>query len=119
MTKVEFKDLASPDETRTFEKGKVELIHIGGGVVGKMTLQPGWRWSLHVKPIAKTEWCEAPHFQYQASGRVHVVMSDGSEFESGPGTVSALPQGHDAWVVGNEPAVFVDFQGMLDYAKAK
>lgn len=58
MSKAEFNDFASPDETREFEKGKVELIHIGGGVVGKMTLQPGWRWSLHVKPIAKKEWCE-------------------------------------------------------------
>jgi hypothetical protein len=117
MTKAEFKDFTSPDETREFEKGKMELIRIGGGVVGKMTLQPGWRWSLHVKPIAKTEWCEAPHFQYQASGRVHVVMSDGSEFESGPGTVSVLPQGHDAWVVGNEPVVLIDWSGASNYAR--
>jgi hypothetical protein len=117
MTKAEFKDFTSPDETREFEKGKVELIHIAGGVVGKMTLQPGWRWSLHVKPIAKTEWCEAPHFQYQVSGRVRVVMSDGSEFESGPGTVSALPQGHDAWVVGKEPVVLIDWSGASNYAR--
>jgi hypothetical protein len=116
MSKAELNNFASPDETREFEKGKVELIHIGGGVVGKMTLQPGWRWSLHVKPIAKTEWCEAPHFQYQVSGRLHVVMSDGHEFDSISGTVSALPSGHDAWVVGNEPVVLIDWSGAGNYA---
>jgi len=117
MSKVELKDFAFPDETRTFEKGKVELVHIGGGVVGKLTLEPGWRWSLHVKPIAQTEWCEAPHFQYQVCGNVHVVMSDGHQFDSGPGQVIALPQGHDAWVVGNEPVVLIDWAGASNYAR--
>jgi hypothetical protein len=116
MAKAELKDFTSPDETRTFEKGKLELLHMGGGVVGKLTLQPGWRWSLHVKPIAGTQWCEAPHFQYQLSGRIHVVMSDGEEFDSGPGQVSALPQGHDAWVIGNEPVVLIDWSGASNYA---
>ena len=73
----ERKDLRSPDETRTFEKGRVDLINIGGGTVGRLTIQPGWRWSKHVKPIAGTEWCEAPHFQYHLSGRLHVLMTDG------------------------------------------
>jgi hypothetical protein len=117
MAKAELKDFASPDEIRTFEKGKIELIHIGGGVVGKLTLEPGWRWSLHVKQIAHTDWCEAPHFQYQVSGHLHVVMSDGSEFDSGPGQVGALPQGHDAWVVGDKPAVLIDWAGASNYAK--
>jgi hypothetical protein len=117
MAKAELKDFASPDETRTFEKGKLELLHLGGGVVGRLTLQPGWRWSLHVKPIAGTQWCEAPHFQYQLSGRIHVVMSDGREFDSGPGQVSLLPQGHDAWVIGNEPVVLIDWAGAGNYAR--
>jgi hypothetical protein len=117
MSKAELKDFASPDEVRTFEKGKLELIHIGGGVVGRLTLQPGWRWSLHVKPIAGTEWCEAPHFQYQVSGRLHALMKDGTEFESGPGQVTSLPQGHDGWVVGNEPVVLVDWYGAAEYAR--
>jgi hypothetical protein len=113
----ERKDLKSPDETRTFENGRVELINIGGGTVGRLTLRPGWRWSKDVKPIAKTEWCEAPHFQYHVSGRLHVLMADGSEFEVGPGEVSLLPSGHDAWVVGDEPVVLVDWSGATNYAK--
>jgi len=117
MAKAERKGFGSPDEVRTFEKGRVELVKIAGGVVGRLTLEPGWRWSTHVKPVAKTEWCEAPHFQYQVAGRLHVKMVDGSEFEVGPGEVVALPSGHDAWVVGREPVVLVDWAGASDYAK--
>jgi hypothetical protein len=117
MAKSEHKAFKSPDEVRTFEKGKLELLNIGGGVVGKLTLEPGWRWSKHVKPIAKTDWCEAPHFQYHASGRIHILMSDGTEFEAGPGDVTALPSGHDAWVVGNEPVILIDWYGASNYAK--
>lgn len=117
MANAEHKNLASPDETRTFEQGKLEVINIAGGTIGRLTLQPGWRWSKHVKPIAKTEWCEAPHFQYQVSGRLRVKMEDGTEFELGPGDVSVLPKGHDAWVVGNEAVVLVDWYGASNYAK--
>ncbi len=117
MAKAEYKDFMKPDEVRTFEKGKVELLNIGGGVVGKLTLEPGWRWSDHVKPIANTTLCEAPHFQYQLSGRIHISMADGSEFETVAGQVSCLPSGHDAWVVGDEPVVLVDWSGAINYAK--
>ena len=116
-TKYEHKTYKTPDEVRTFANGKMEILNIGGGVVGKATLEPGWRWSEHVKPIAKTTWCEAPHFQYHVSGRLHVKMKDGTEFELGPGDVSALPSGHDAWVVGNEPVVLIDWAGASYYAK--
>lgn len=117
MGSVEYKDIGSPDEIRTFEKGKLELVHIGGGVIGRLTVEPGWQWSKHVKPVAGTEWCEAPHFQYQVSGRLHIVMADGKEFDSVPGMVSHLPSGHDAWVVGDEPVVLVDWAGATNYAK--
>ncbi len=119
MVKAERKGFGSPDETRKFEKGKVELVKIGGGLVGRLTLEPGWRWSTHVKPIAKTELCEAPHFAYHVSGRLHVKMADGSEFDIGPGEVVTTPSGHDAWVVGNEPVVMVDWAGASNYAKGK
>jgi hypothetical protein len=112
----EHRDFKSPDEVRTFEKGKVELLNIGGGTVGRLTLQPGWQWSKHVKPIVKTQLCEAPHFQYQVSGRLHVAMADGTEFDTGPGDISALPSGHDAWVVGNEAVVLIDWSGASNYA---
>jgi hypothetical protein len=114
---MELKNLNTPDEVRNFEKGKIDLVKIGGAVVGRGTFQPGWKWSTHVKPIAKTKSCEAPHFQYHVSGVLHVVMDDGTEKDCEAGDISLLPAGHDAWVVGNEPVVVVDFQGMIDYAK--
>jgi hypothetical protein len=118
MKKTEKKNLSSPDETRTFTHGKVELVHIGGGTIGRLTLEPGWRWSKDVKPLVHTEWCEAPHFQYQVSGRLHVLMEDGTELDLRSGDVSVLPSGHDAWVVGDEPVVLVDWSGASSYAKA-
>jgi hypothetical protein len=117
MASAEHKAFGKPDETRDFPHGKVELLNIGNGVVGKLTLEPGWKWSNDVKPIANTEWCEAPHFQYQVSGTMHVKMSDGTEFDSKAGDVVALPSGHDAWVVGDEPVVVVDFHGASNYAR--
>jgi hypothetical protein len=92
-------------------------VTIGGVTVGRATLEPGWRWSESVQPIAKTDSCEASHFQYQLSGVIRVRMDDGTEFESHAGDVTQFPPGHDAWVVGNEPVVVVDFQGMRDYAQ--
>jgi hypothetical protein len=113
----EKKDFAKADEVRVFPKGKVELIKIGGATIGRATFEPGWRWSTSVQPIAKTKSCEAPHFQYHVAGTLKVVMDDGTELVCKPGDVSLLPSGHDAWVVGNENVVIVDFQGMVDYAK--
>jgi hypothetical protein len=118
MGNAERKSLESADETRPFPKGKVELVNIGGASIGRLTLEPGWRWSEHVKPMAGTEWCEAPHFQYHVSGRLHIAMADGTEFDAVPGDVTALPQGHDAWVVGDEPVVVVDWWGASNYAKS-
>lgn len=115
--KHEHKNFSKDVETRTFNHGKAEVMKIGGGEIGRLVLQKGWKWSNDVKPIAKTEWCEAPHFQYHVSGRLHVKMADGSEFELGPGDVSYLPSGHDAWVVGDEPVVVVDWYGASNYAK--
>jgi hypothetical protein len=119
MDKAELKHFNKPDEVREFPKGKVELVKIGGATIGKATFQPGWKWSTSVQPLAKTNSCEAPHFQYHVSGVLMVKMDDGSLLECKPGDVSLLPKGHDAWVVGNEPVVVVDFQGMVDYARSK
>ena len=113
----ERKAFTEPDETRRFELGRVDLVRIGGSEIGQLTLHPGWRWSEHVKPIAGTELCEAPHFQYHVAGTLHVVMADGTEFDAHPGDVTALPHGHDAWVVGDEDVVVVDWWGASNYAK--
>ena len=115
--KLEIKSLNSPDEVRTFDKGKVELVTVGGATIGRAVFEPGWQWSKSVKPIVKTPSCQAPHFQYQISGTMKIVMDDGTEKETKAGDVVLAPPGHDAWVVGNEPVVVVDFQGMVDYAK--
>ncbi len=84
---------------------------------GRLVFQPGWRWSNDLKPIAKTHSCTAPHFQYHVSGRLAIRMDDGTEFIAGPGDITSLPSGHDAWVVGNEPVVVVDWFGASNYAK--
>lgn len=119
MDEAELKRFSEPDEVREFPKGRLEVVKIGGGIVGRATFEPGWRWSESVQPIAGTDSCEAPHFQYHVSGTLKVVMDDGTELECKPGDVSLLPSGHDAWVVGDEPVVVVDFQGMADYAKGE
>lgn len=119
LTQAELKNFGTPDEVREFPNGRLELVNIGGATVGRAVFQPGWRWATSVQPLVKTKSCEAPHFQYHVAGVLHVIMDDGSEFDCEPGSVSLLPSGHDAWVVGSEPAVIVDFQGMLDYARAK
>jgi hypothetical protein len=111
------KSLNSPDEVRKFDKGQVQVVNVGGGTVGRATFAPGWKWSTCVKPIAKTNSCQAAHYGYQVSGTMVTRMDDGTETTSKAGDVLSIPPGHDAWVVGNEPVVFVDFQGMVGYAK--
>ncbi|MGB9111368.1 MAG: cupin domain-containing protein [Acidimicrobiales bacterium] len=118
MAGPERKSFDAPDETRPFvDKGKVEIVNVGGGVVGLATFEPGWKWSEHVRPLAGTESCQASHVGYVVSGRSVVRMDDGSELEVGPGEILSIPPGHDGWTVGDEPFVFVDFAGMANYAK--
>ena len=113
------KSLNQPEETRPFEdgKGKLELVDVEAGAVGRATFEPGWQWSKHVKPIAKTESCQFSHTGYVVSGRMKVVMDDGEENEFGADDIMVIPPGHDAWIVGDEACVVIDWQGMNDYAK--
>ncbi len=87
--------------------------------MGRLRFQPGGAWSKDLKPIARIHSCTAPHFQYHVSGRLAIRMDDGTEFIAGPGDITSLPSGHDAWVVGNEPVVVVDWFGASNYAKAQ
>jgi len=119
MSQAELRNFGKPDEVREFPNGRVELINVGGAMVGRAVFEPGWRWATSVQPLAKTKSCEAPHFQYHVSGVLKIRMDDGTELECRAGDVSLLSSGHDAWVVGDEPAVVVDFQGMIDYAKSR
>jgi class 3 adenylate cyclase len=104
------------DEHREFEEGFVDLISVGGVTIGRETLRPGWCWSKHVRTIADTERCEFHHVGYQVSGRWVVEDRDGVQQEIGPGDVFDTPPGHDSWVVGDEPCVTIDFQGIADWA---
>jgi ethanolamine utilization protein EutQ (cupin superfamily) len=118
MGTIQKRSIETPDETRTFDKGKVEVVTIGDVTVGRATFEPGWKWSECVKPIAKTDSCQFHHSTFVMSGRLHVRLDDGTEVEAGAGDVVVIPPGHDAWVVGNEPCVSIDFDDAAkDYAK--
>jgi hypothetical protein len=109
--KLQKKNFNQPDKIRNFPKGKAHEVNLEGVSLGLATFEPGWKWSTDVKPIVKTESCQALHTQYHISGILHVRMDDGTEFEFGPGDVSVIPPGHDGWVVGNEPVIALDITG--------
>lgn len=105
----EAKNLDVPDDKRNFEHGQVQLVHLTGAIIGRAVFASGWRWSADVKPSAGTDSCEAAHIAYVISGRLHVRMDDGSELDLEPGDAHVVSPGHDAWVVGEEECVIVDF----------
>jgi hypothetical protein len=118
MAGLEMKTFDAPDETRPFaDKGGAKVVNIGGGSVLYGTFEPGWRWSEHVKPLAGTDSCQSPHLLYILSGRMKVVMDDGTEGEVGPNSVVRIEPGHDAWVVGDEACTSVDFGPSPTYAQ--
>ncbi|MFD4371969.1 cupin domain-containing protein [Streptomyces sp. NPDC058486] len=121
MTGITRRSFDAADETRPFEgdKGRLDLLTMeSGAAVGRAVFEPGWQWSKHVKPIAGTDSCMASHVGYVVSGRIHVVMDDGEEDDFGPGDFMQVTPGHDAWVVGDEPCVALDWVGFTDYAKS-
>jgi hypothetical protein len=107
----------APDEQRPAGNARAAIVNLGNVTMMRITAQPGWRWSTDVKPIVKTDSCQAPHLGYSLSGRMHVRMDDGTEEEFGPGDVVVVPPGHDAWVVGDEPYVALDITGGGIWAK--
>jgi len=110
---------SEPSDVRTIPRGRIDVVELDDTVVGRMTYEPGWRWSVDVKPIAGTETCQYHHLGVTLSGRVRAQMPDGTELEIGPGDVFEIPPGHDAWVVGDEPWVSVDFEAMRTYGKQR
>ena len=113
---LDLKRFDTPDETRTFEKGRFELVRIGNMIVGRASYEPGWRWSEHVGRASGAKSCQVEHVGLVVSGRAAVLMDDGTEIELGPGDLFAVPAGHDSWVVGAEPYVSLHFMGADVYA---
>ncbi|WP_418955373.1 cupin domain-containing protein [Streptomyces tritici] len=120
MTGIVTRSFDSADETRPFQedKGRMDLIVSETGPVGRAVFEPGWQWSKHVKPIVGTDSCMTHHVGYVVSGRMKVVMDDGASGEMGPGDFIDIQPGHDAWVVGDEPCVAIDWAGAAHYAKS-
>jgi quercetin dioxygenase-like cupin family protein len=119
MAGVEVRTFDSPDETRTPEKTRVEVVRMGDASAARMTFEPGWRWSECVKPVAGTESCQARHVGVVQAGRLHVSHEDGSEQEIRAGETYVIEPGHDAWVVGDETFVGLEFESRAaeEYAR--
>ena len=113
--KVNFGD---PDETKVTPKAKLQLVIVDGFALGLRTLEPGWRWSTHMSPLAKTLSCQVRHLGYMVSGRMGFLMDDGTELEVGPNDVFDVRPGHDTWTIGESPAVFVDMIGAVESQKS-
>jgi class 3 adenylate cyclase len=105
-----------PDAVRQFEGGRLELLEMGDVAVGRVVFEPGWRWSTHLRPLVGGESCQVHHLGYVVSGRLHIETDDGASMEVGPGDVYETPPGHDAWVIGIEPWVAVDYTGRRLFA---
>jgi hypothetical protein len=105
----EAKNLDAPDEERNFDHGDIHLVQLPGATIGRAVFRPGWRWSTDVKPVVGTESCQGHHVSYVVSGHFHVRMDDGTELDLGPGDAHVVGPGHDAWVVGDETCVTIDF----------
>jgi class 3 adenylate cyclase len=118
MAKVQSGNFNRPDEIRTLDHGRIELVNLGEESVGRQVLEPGWRWSEHVKPVVGTPFCEFHHVGLVMSGRLHVEMADGTVMEVGPDSVYEIPPGHDAWVVGDEPVISINWSGIRTWGAA-
>ena len=118
MIDVELKRFDDPEETRVFEKGRFEIVRIGGLTIGRATYEPGWKWSEHVSPTVGAPLCEVEHIGMVISGRAMAALNDGSEIELTPGNLFYIPPvAHDSWVIGDEPYVSLHFLGSDHYTK--
>ena len=113
------KRFEEPDEVRLFEKGRFELIKVGGVTIGRASYEPGWKWSVHVGAASGAKSCQVEHVGIVVSGKATAAMDDGRVIEMKAGDVFYVPPGHDSWVIGNEPYVSLHFLGAENYASAK
>jgi hypothetical protein len=112
------KRFEQPDEIREFEKGRFEVVRLGGLTIGRASYEPGWKWSTHVGPLAGKERCEVAHVGMVLAGRAVAAFGDGTVIEMGPGSLFQIPAvPHDSWVVGDEPYVSLHFEGADHYTR--
>jgi hypothetical protein len=104
------KSFDKPDESRSFDHGQSDIVHLSAATAGRGRLEPGWRWSTSVKPIAGTDSCQMHHLGYSISGSLHVMTDEGDELDIGPGDAYEILRGHDAWVVGDDVFEALEFQ---------
>jgi quercetin dioxygenase-like cupin family protein len=116
VLEVILKRFDEPDEVRTFDKGKFEVVHIAGMTIGRATYEPGWRWSAHVGKTLGKKSCDVEHVGLVISGRATAAMDDGRVVEMKAGDVFYIAPGHDSWVVGEEPYVSLHLMGASGYA---
>jgi quercetin dioxygenase-like cupin family protein len=118
VTKLQVKSHSSPDEVRTPNKTRVEVVHLEGFTIGRFNFEPGWRWSECIKPVVKTDQCQVSHVGYAVSGRITVRLKDGTEKAIVAGESYTIPPGHDAWVEGDQPFVAIEVMSADRYAKS-
>ena len=106
-----------PDETRVFEKGKLDVVKIGQMTVGRATYEPGWKWSEHVGKSLGKAFCDVEHVGMVVSGCATAAYEDGTVVEMRAGDVFHVTGRHDSWVVVDEPYVSIHFMGADHYAK--
>lgn len=119
MASLNVKSFDAPDETRTPDKTKMEVVDLGGVKAARMTAQPGWKWSDCIKPVVGGDSCQAHHVGTVVAGQMHVAHSDGSEMDIGAGDAYTIAPGHDAWVVGDQPFVAYEFDSTAAASFAK
>ncbi len=117
VTKFEIKSHDSPDEVRAPDKTRVEVVRLPGFTLGRLNMEPGWRWSECVKPVVKTDNCQVSHVGYVVSGTLTVRLNDGTQKTLKQGASYTIPPGHDAWVEGNERFVCIEVMSAEQYAK--
>ena len=113
---VVLKRFESPDESRIFEKGRFELVNVGGMTIGRASYEPGWKWSKHVGAGLGKKSCDVEHVGIVVSGKAVAAMDDGRVIEMNAGDVFYIAPGHDSWVVGDEPYVSLHLMGAEKYA---
>ena len=118
MARLQRRRFSESDDVQMIPSGRIDLVELDNRAIGRITYEPGWRWSVDMKPLASTRTCQVHHVGVTMSGRLRVQMQDGVELELGPGEVFEIPPGHDAWVIGDEPWVAVDFEGMRAFTRS-